>query len=85
MEELGVGRFYHPETQAEFHVVEWGERGAIKNLDENRLTRSGLAQSQVTTFAILYPNGDVKHRTFSGVLPEDLDDLVDYWGDHESL
>lgn len=80
-----MGRYYHPESQTEWQVVEWGDRGNLKNLDENRLTRAALTRSQVTTFAIMQPNGDVKHLTFSGVLPTDLDDLADYWTDHESL
>lgn len=85
MEERRLGRYHHPDTDTEWQVVQWGNPGHIKNVDEFRLTRAGLAQSSYTTFAIVYPNGEVKHLSFSGVLPDDLDDLVDYWTDHESL
>lgn len=85
MEERRIGRYYHPDSDTEWQVVEWGDRGSMKNIDENRLTRAGITRSQITTFAIVYPNGDVQHRTFSGYLPEDLDDVAEYWFDNESL
>lgn len=85
MEERRLGRWYDTRTDTEWQVVEWGSPGDIRNVDEHRLTRSGLAGSTVTTFAIVYPSGDVKHLTFSGYLPDDLDDLVDYWMQHGSL
>lgn len=85
MDELRLGRYHHPDTDTDWQVVEWGDHGAMKNIDSFRLTRNGLAQSQVTTFAVVFPNGDVQHRTFSGYLPEDLDDVAEYWFDNESL
>lgn len=85
MEKKSLGRYYHPETRTNWQVVEWGQSGSVKNLDENRLTEAQLTRSTLTTFAIVYPNGEVNHLTFSGVLPSDLDDLAAYWIDHESL
>ena len=85
MEERRLGRWHHADTDTEWQVVEWGSIGHIKNADENRLTRNGLNQSQLTTFAIVYPSGEVRHLTWSGALPDDLEDLVDYWTEHESL
>lgn len=85
MEERRLGRYYDHRTDTEWQVVEWGTVGNVKNIDENRLTHRGIENSDHTTFAIVYPNGDVIHRTWSGVLPDDLDDLVDYWIEHESL
>lgn len=85
MIERGLGRYYHPDTNTEWTVVEWRSGGQIKNPDEFRLTRGQLGRSDYTTFAITYPDGRVEHRSFSGVLPLDLDDLADYWLDHESL
>ena len=85
MEELRLGRYHHAETDTNWQVVEWGSVGDLKNIDENRLTKAGLQGSEHTTFAISYPDGRTIHLTFSGVLPQDLDDVADYWSDHESL
>lgn len=85
MIERGLGHYYHPETNTEWIVVEWKPGNYIKNTDEFRLTAGQLARSTLTTFAIRDANGNVEHRTFSGALPHDLEDLVDYWTDHESI
>lgn len=85
MEEKRLGRYYHSETETEWHVVKWGSHERQKNVDENRLTRNALNNSEYTTFAVLYPDGKVKHLSFAGVLPSDLDSLADYWMDIESL
>lgn len=85
MEERRLGRWYDTRTNTEWQVVEWGSLGRPKNIDENRLTQSGIESSTHTTFAIVYPDGSVIHRTWSGALPDDLEDLVDYWIEHESI
>jgi hypothetical protein len=85
MEERRLGRWYDSRTDTEWQVVEWGDVSHVKNIDENRLTQRGIENSSHTVFAIVYPNGDVKHLTWSGVLPDDLDDLVDYWMQTGSL
>lgn len=85
MLERRLGRYYHPETNTEWQVVEWRPGHVTKDVDAFRLTRGQLTRSTYTTFAIVYPDGKVIHRSFSGVLPLDLDDLADYWLDHESL
>lgn len=86
MEEIRVGRYFHPETGTEWQIVEWGkDSDHMKNNDEHRITRGGIESSQLTTFAIQYPNGDVKHLTFSGYLPEDLDEVAEYWTGEGSL
>lgn len=85
MEERRLGRYHHAPTKTEWQVVEWGDYDRLRNAEDNRLTRSGLQQSQLTTFAIVYPNGEVKHLTFSGYLPTDLDSLAAYWIENDSL
>lgn len=86
MEEMRVGRYYHPESQTEWQIVEWGkDSDHMKNVDEFRLTRNGIEDSQLTTFAIAYPNGKVKHLTFAGYLPEDYDEIYEYWVEGGSL
>ena len=85
MGERRLGRWYDSRTDTEWQVVEWGSPRNLKNIDDNRLTRSGIENSTLTTFAIVYPDGKVKHLSFSGVLPLDLDDLVDYWIENGSL
>jgi hypothetical protein len=85
MEERRLGRYYHSGTETEWRVEEWGKRGSVKNIDTNRLTRSGLNSSQFTTFSITYPNGEIRYLSFAGFLPSDLDDLVAYWIENESL
>lgn len=85
MEERRLGRWYDSRTDTEWQIVEWGSPGRPKNIDENRLTYNGIWNSTLTTFAIVYPDGTVKHLSLSGVLPLDLDDLVDYWIENGSL
>lgn len=85
MKEVRLGRWYDERTETDWQVVEWGEPGRVKNIDENRLTYNGINDSDYTTFAIVYPDGTVVYRSWSGALPDDLDDLVDYWMQHGSL
>lgn len=85
MAEIRLGRWTDPESDTEWQVDSWTQGGTTRHHGENRLTRSGLAGSDKTTFAISRPDGKVIYRTFTGPLPDNIDDLIDYWREGGSL
>lgn len=77
------------ENGAIWQIEAWTGPGGLsdwRTIEENRLTRNALSDSDHVVFSYTYPDGNVEYRTFRGPVEVDnIENIIDEWKVTHSL